>query len=945
MPKNKSENKTADFLNRELWGMILTLFSAFILFCLITGDSIFYPFGGVCQTFTLGVFGLFSFPLFLFCFISGILIIVGKRTSKGRSKTIAVMLGILLFVAFAIAHTATSAYDGNWQNYIKEAYNLAVSGLSKDVTFGGAFFALIVSGAINLLSKIGAYALFSAIIILCLIIIFKDKIFSKATSVAKQKENNQSSVKLSATEVYHSSLDNNGMVETTNVISNQFQSAYDGYGFGRKLMVANNEFNMKTASDYSAYNAKNSGKVILNENSNPYVYSEEYNRKLGEKIDYVKNPVKYTNPKVKSEYSNIKNESNDSDLYRTQTFDEPMPESNMYIPTNYKNAVKNDSRKNQINTTLNEDEYNEIVAEQLNTASDDKIVDLSTIDEKPLEFNAVSTKTVAEKDENSTERHYERSIPRKSESANYTKNQKGQLEFADNLLKPDPKVMEVSSTNPIDNMPCNFKYNPPPITLLREYESNENYGEVEYFKREKATKIINTLKVLGGINAKIENVVHGPSVTRFDISIPDDVSIKSVLKYEADLKLRIETKYDIRIAPIPGTAYIGIEVPNEKTSIVGLREVVSSDAFKNAKPNTLTFAIGKNLIGEAVVADICKMPHLLIAGATGTGKSVGLNTLLVSLIMKYSPTDLRLVLVDPKMVEFPIFKGIPHMLFDDILCDAQKTVSMLNWVVKEMDARYAKLRDAVVHNIDEYNAQIDPRKQHKMYRLVIVIDEFADLMSAEKKSIENAIARIAQKARASGIYLILATQRPAVNIIEGSIKTNFTSRIAFKMSIAVDSNTILGESGAENLLGKGDLLYKTGTMSNAERAQGAFIDLPEIKDVVQYIIDHNESYFNEAAYKVIMEEGASQIENITGKDSEKSSTSGVSSDYIDALRFAVEAKNISISLLQRKLSFGFPKAAKIFDWMIAEGYVVESQAGKQKQVVLTKEEFEEMFGG
>lgn len=437
----------------------------------------------------------------------------------------------------------------------------------------------------------------------------------------------------------------------------------------------------------------------------------------------------------------------------------------------------------------------------------------------------------------------------------------------------------------------------------------------------------------------LANIVHGPTVTRFDISIPDNVSIKTVLKYADDLKLRLETKNDIRITPIPGASLIGVEVANEQRSIVGLKEVIESDVFQKTKKTALTFAIGKDIVGNPVVADLTKTLHMLIAGASGTGKSVGLNSLLISWFYKYSPADLRLIIVDPKLVEFKVFEGIPHLLFGDIITDAKTAVAMLNWAVKEMEARYAKMAELVVHNIDEYNDLIDPRKTRKLPKIVIIIDEFADLMSTDKKTIEEKIGRLAQKARAAGMYLILATQRPSVNIIEGSIKTNFISRMAFKMSNATDSATIIGEGGAEKLLGNGDLLYRMSYMANMERAQGAYIDMDEIKAVVNYIRDNNECYFNEAAMKEIDNEANPQIESVTGGDEK------VPDYYIEALKIAVETGTISISLIQRRLkSCGFPKAAKIYDWMVAKGYVLNSQGGKQKQVTLSPEEFNELYG-
>ena len=559
------------------------------------------------------------------------------------------------------------------------------------------------------------------------------------------------------------------------------------------------------------------------------------------------------------------------------------------------------------------------------SATDDEIVDVSSL-------GGVQEKPSAPKQ---SDKKAETSFTRRPEPIRPTPKR-------DEEETPKQPETDGEEVNPYDLMPLDFRYNPPPLDLFKTYKSVEDYGAIEYFKQEKAT-IMNTLKVLGGVNVTVVNIVHGPTITRFDLAIPDDVSIKNIMKYADDLKLRLKTASEIRFATIPKTPYIGVEVPNDTKSTVGLRDVLESEVFVKAKPSSLTFAIGKNIVGDPVVADITKMPHLLIAGSTGTGKSVGLNSLLVSLMYKYSPADLRFIIVDPKQVEFTIFEGIPHMYFDEILCDAPKTVAMLNWAVKEMEDRYTKLKNAVVRNIDEYNDQIDPRRERRMPRIVIIIDEFADLMSVEKKNIEDKIARIAQKARAAGMYLILATQRPDVKIIEGSIKTNFTSRMAFKMSNAIDSTTILGEAGAEKLLGAGDLLYKTSTMTNVERAQGAFIGTDEIKNVVKYIKEHNKSYFNDAALKAISKESAPQVESYNGKES-AGGGDAVPEDYIHALKVAVQLGTVSISLLQRKLSFGYPKAAKIVDWMTDEGYIVASQMGKQKQVTLSMDEFIEKFG-
>lgn len=932
MSKNRKERSGDSFINRELVGMVLTLTCAVLFFCMATGDAVFYPLGGSVQKFMLGAVGFFGYPLTLFGLLLGISAIIGKKIVRGKGVSKAVALGIIVVFAFIMLQLATGGEINKFEDYMSHCFYAAENGVAS-ATYGGVIFGLLAFVLKSCLSVAGAYIFCSIVIVLCLLLTFKELIFRN-----KKTEK----------------TDENAPVTGNSQNSDKGDSPSGGNNIGvrsataprkRALMVSDDRFELKTASDYSAMNARKRSEEILNksggyaeEKQNSSVYSEEYNRSYGES-EYAKTPRRINPDSTIGDYTNAQygdvSQRNERIEYPSDDADEPIDD--VYIPENYKDAVKKMNPDNS--DAYGSDIEREIESEILNgvnvDASDSEIVDVSGDFDtgEDRRRDAPSAEDLLRPD---------RTFVRKPEA-----------------VKPEPKETpkvrpsvpsgddsNSDEGNPYDEMPLDFKYNPPPLDLFKEYKSVEDYGKIEYFKQEKATKIMNTLKVLGGVNVRVVNIVHGPTITRFDLAIPDDVSIKNIMKYADDLKLRLETASEIRFATIPKTPFIGVEVPNDVKSTVGLRDVLESEVFVKAKSSSLTFAIGKDIVGNPVVADITKMPHLLIAGSTGTGKSVGLNSLLVSLMYKYSPQELRFIIVDPKQVEFTIFDGIPHMFFDEILCDAPKTVAMLNWAVKEMEDRYTKLKNAVVRNIDEYNDQIDPRKERKMPRIVIIIDEFADLMSVEKKNIEEKIARIAQKARAAGMYLILATQRPDVKIIEGSIKTNFTSRMAFKMSNAIDSTTILGEAGAEKLLGAGDLLYKTSTMTNVERAQGAFISTEEIKNVVKYIKDHNRSYFNDAALRSITKESSPQIESVNGKGGAPGGLAEgmVSEDYIRALKVAVQVGTISISLLQRKLSFGYPKAAKIVDWMTEEGYVVTTQAGKQKQVTMTMDEFIEKFG-
>ncbi len=511
--------------------------------------------------------------------------------------------------------------------------------------------------------------------------------------------------------------------------------------------------------------------------------------------------------------------------------------------------------------------------------------------------------------------------------------------------------------NPIDCIPLNYKYRFAPYNLMRDYRPDA--AAVAATKREQENRKGIILQVLAnaGISAQIVDIKYGPAITRFELTIPLEVSVKKITELQKDFNFRIAAPGTIRIvAPIPGTSRVGIEVPNTAPATVGLKDLVTDASFKNAKKTSLTFCLGKDLVGNPVNLDLSKMPHLLVAGATGTGKSVFLNTLLVSLMYKYTPEELRIVLVDPKIVEFSLFKGVPNLLFDEIITETPKACAMLDWACKEMDDRYRLLNENLVKNVDEYNAFMEKKGGKPLYKILIIIDEFADLMatSVDKKNIENKISRIAAKARAAGIHLIMATQRPSVDIIDGSIKTNFTSRVAFKMSSQMDAQVIMGEAGAEKLLGRGDVLYRTSTMMSTERAQGAFIDTPEIDDVCKYLREHNKCYYNDFALEEINKasekseasDSANATDVLGGESGEVGNNNGKSNEEIvkNAMRLAISTQNISISLMQRRLGLGYPRAGKIMDILTERKYVCDSPNSRGREIKMTKQEFEQIFG-
>ncbi len=484
------------------------------------------------------------------------------------------------------------------------------------------------------------------------------------------------------------------------------------------------------------------------------------------------------------------------------------------------------------------------------------------------------------------------------------------------------------------------RYNAPSLGFLRDYQGMGGALDADEVEQNKET-IVETLSNLK-IPSEIVKVTQGPAVTRYDIDIPGNIPTGRVLSCDRELAMRLHAKDGVNIQTNYENGSISIEVPNKQRAIVGLKEIICSDRFNNSKPGSLMFGLGKDIEGRAICGDITKMKHVLVAGSTGAGKSVCLNALIISLLYKYGPEDLRIILVDPKQVEFNIYDKLPHLMINEIINDPAKVVTTLNWAITEMERRYALFKEktkkgTLVREIDEYNAKLTPEEE-KLPKIVIIIDELADLMIVAKKDIEDRIQRLTQKSRAAGIHLVLATQRPSVDVITGVIKSNLPTRVAFRVAQQVDSHTILDAAGAEKLLGNGDMLYKTDTMTFPLRAQGAFLSSEEVQTIVSYVKEHNEAYFDDSVADYINNEKSG---GTGGGDSDDDSVEAV---YIDALRYVVGIGQASISMIQRRCSVGYPKAGKIIEWMENMGYISAFDGAKARKVLLTQEEFESKYG-
>ncbi|MBU5455797.1 FtsK/SpoIIIE family DNA translocase [Caproiciproducens sp. MSJ-32] len=436
-----------------------------------------------------------------------------------------------------------------------------------------------------------------------------------------------------------------------------------------------------------------------------------------------------------------------------------------------------------------------------------------------------------------------------------------------------------------------------------------------------------------GVDAKVVQVTKGPSVTRFEIQPSPGVKVSKIVNLQDDIALGLAASGVRMEAPIPGKAAIGIEVPNKKQTPVLLREVLDSKEFKNSN-HKLAFALGKDIAGKCVVGDLAKMPHMLVAGATGSGKSVCINSLIVSLLYKYSPKEVRLLLVDPKVVELSVYNGIPHLLIP-VVTDPKKAAAALNWAVNEMNKRYKLFAQSSVRNIEGYNALADKGiVEEKLPYIVIIVDELADLMMACPNDVEDYICRLAQMARAAGMHLIIATQRPSVDIITGVIKANIPSRISFAVSSGIDSRTILDHVGAEKLLGRGDMLYSPLGENKALRVQGAFISEEEVEKVVNFIKEEDSI---KADYE---EEILEHIEMGVKEEGKKAEEEGADELLEEAIKIVVEYNQASTSFLQRKLRIGFNRASRIMDELEVRGIISEKDGSKPRQVLISREELD-----
>lgn len=580
-------------------------------------------------------------------------------------------------------------------------------------------------------------------------------------------------------------------------------------------------------------------------------------------------------------------------------------------------------------------------AERINDEEKDKEKDKETTEYKLIDSETANVEAMTNEvvDINNEAADNEKNA---SEISNISDNEVIESEVKDNeIISNETVVKEIKAKEAAvpDRKKAEGKdYIFPPVTLLIKEQQTQSSGYEQYLK-ETALKLQQTLESFG-VNVTITDISCGPSVTRYEMFPEQGTKVSKILSLTDDIKLNLAAS-DIRIeAPIPGKAAIGIEIPNKHNQTVHFRDLIESSTFEKFK-SRLAFAVGKDIGGKTVVTDLAKMPHLLIAGATGSGKSVCINTLIMSILYKASPEEVKLIMVDPKMVELSIYNGIPHLLIP-VVTDPKKASGALNWAVAEMTNRYKKFTETGVRNIEGYNkkvkelqksGEIDPETIKKMPQIVIIIDELADLMMVAPGEVEDAIVRLSQLARAAGIHLVIATQRPSVNVITGLIKANVPSRIAFSVSSGVDSRTIIDMNGAEKLLGKGDMLFYPAGYSKPVRVQGAFISDSEISDVVEFLKENEDV----AVYDTEVTEKIESKLNSAAISQEKD-------EYFEAAaRFVTEKDKASIAMIQRMFKVGYNRAGRIVDQLADAGIVGPEEGTKPRKVLMSSEQLEAYF--
>ena len=913
---------------KKLVGIILIAISTICFIPLFTGLI------GFLKHFLLGTFGLFSYPLFILLFVIGIALLNKRKyilPAKYLVLIACAIVSMLAIIQMAIMHN----FQGSFFDFLGSCY-------TKQLTPGGIIIGLFIAPIKFTLNNVGVYVIFSITLITFSWLIIDYLIFVKKSAengvVVTKKPKKEETVTVQTKQDKPSEKKGEWLIDSEgNLIGREGeevkfvkeekpkQKEKAKIVLDAKIEEELDEKNFSAKKKLGLIKSSgvidSSENIILSENSSKIedpLEKKLLNNEISRK-DYILTPPKFLDVVNGSRVSSFKDENSDflDDVnkkileIKNESNEIKQPEKVIHDETSnfmlFKKKVEDDV--NNVQTSNNEKTSQDFVDLEKDDSDDndlflDKIIEDAKANSN-LDININTTK--------------QEKAPVQLEIEGAEKKHEEQVKSQKNYYKKPPTYVK------------------PPMDFLKFYPTNNT--NVQASVQESAQKLEESLLNFN-IPAKVVRIVIGPAVTRYELEMPVGVSVKKILNHQDDIAYSIASNGNIRIeAPILGRSAVGIEVPNEEITTIGLKEIISSKEFAEAKA-PLTFALGKDINGDVKLCNLAKMPHLLVAGTTGSGKSVCLNSIIISLIYRMSPEDLRLILIDPKRVEFSIYDGLPHLLQPRIISEIDKAINALNWAIVEMERRFSLFQDVRARNLEEYNSSesVLSGENDKLPLIVIIIDELADFMLQAKKDLEDKIARLAAKARACGIHLILATQRPSVNVITGTIKANFPSRIAFAVMSYVDSKTILDQAGAEKLLGKGDMLYFPNDRPEPTRIQGCFVSTKEVEQVVEFVKANNPSEYDAEIGKALSASGKQNM-NLDGSDS-----SNFDELLPLALKYIIENGQASITMIQRKFEVGYPRAARILDQMVEAGYVSVADGSKPRSVYITMEQWEELFG-
>lgn len=902
---------------RKIMGIVLLVLSCVFLFCMITN---IIPF---MHSFLLGTFGIFGYPLFCLMFLIGIALINNKSYRQSKVYTTFMILSVI----FALCLIQMGVIGGPEQGETTLSFgqHLALS-YTKKLTAGGILIGLLTTSLTYTVGYVWAYVIFGvlfavslAVYIDCLVFMIKRKKKGEPVKISLRnikgaKEEVSAPVKeekkeepVKEEERPLSARERLGLVKRA-------PSTYE-----KKLPKVEEPAEEKPQEKRSILTPPEIDfEKFFNSRKESPAKITPSESEINRNISSLKEETISPEPVIHSESFSISRQprtrGNLPELKPEQVVSEVDDIIQQVVQESGVEVNQNGDKPSDRDLNRDRDLSRDRDISRDSNLSRDRDLDLSCDRNLTRDRDMTRGQDMAR---NGNDRGYNNEL---------TRDRERRFVDIDNL---DTKVEPEEEVKP-------YVYSKPPIDLIT--TQSTDMSDLDEGVANKTILLENTLQEFG-VAAKVQDVVIGPAVTRYELEMPSGVTVKKILNLSSDIALTLEANGgDVRIeAPVPGRSVVGVEVPNDRVATVSLKDVLSSQEFKNAK-SPLTYAVGKDITGNIILGDLSKAPHLLIAGTTGSGKSVMLNGIILSLLYKSSPEDVRLMLIDPKQVEFKMYEGIPHLLTPRVLTDVVKAGNALQWAVDEMERRFRLISDACVKDIGEYNRMeaVLTGKKKKMPYIVLIIDEFSDFMMTSKKDVEDRIVRLGQKARAAGIHMILATQRPTTECVTGGIKANFPSRIAFKVAGRVNSDVILGMTGAEKLLGRGDMLYAPIEYSAApKRVQGCFITTEEISNIVNYVSLNNEQDFDPAIQDAInnVDRGNSGGEDKT-----------MDPLLPEALKICIDSNQASGSMIQRRLSIGYPRAGKIIDQMTQYGYISAADGAKPRKVYITLEEYYKIFG-